>query len=101
MTIVDLTQIILSLSTEYTKVTYTQFNHNGMTYTKPNTTSKVHGILVPIVSDTRVELLGLGHAVEGESIIDLQGTEWVVNPHNADYSDVANLVQYGLDRKVF
>ena len=114
--IFDLTQIILQLSTAYTKVTYETFVNKGTTYKKSSSSSTINGILVPLTSDERIELQGLGHAIEGkmnfycpvnqgrltenDSIFDKLGVEWVVEPYNSDYSDVANVIKYRLSRQV-
>jgi hypothetical protein len=41
-----------------------------------------------------------GRLHENDIIVDSLGTEWVVEPYDADYTDVANVVKYRVERQV-
>jgi hypothetical protein len=111
-----MTDIILSLSTSYTRLTYEKFDFNGKTFSEPAARTTVNGILIPLTSEERIGLEGLGQSSQGkmnfylpvsegrltdhDSIIDSHGTEWFVIPYDADYSDLVALVKYRLERRV-
>lgn len=112
----DFTDYILQLSTEYTRITVQKFIHNGITYQENSTSSKIRGVLQPLTSEDRMELIGLGHTIAGkkvfyapasegimtenDTLIDTNGVEWAVLPDISDYSELAGYVKYRLERRV-
>jgi hypothetical protein len=111
-----MTDVILSLSTTYTRLTYEKFDFNGKVYSEPAARTLIRGVLIPLTSEERIALQGLGQSSQGkmnfyvpvsegrltdhDSILDTQGVEWFVIPYDADYSDLVALVKYRLERKV-
>lgn len=113
--IYDMTPVILSLAKTYQRVIYESFEFQGVTYVEPVATIHIQGVLSPLTSEDRLELLGFGYTIEGkvnfylpisqgrlavnDVIIDENGVEWVVVPHDADYSGNGGYIKYRLARK--
>jgi hypothetical protein len=112
----DFTNDILRWSTEYTRITVEKFGYNGTTYPGNSVTTTIRGILQPLTSEDRLELLGLGHTIAGkkvfyapssegiltenDTIVDLNNVEWAVLPDISDWSEQAGYVKYRLERRV-
>jgi len=112
--IYDFGAILNQLGTVYTWITTDSFTSGGITYTKPGTTKSVIGVMTPLSSKERFEMQGLGHVIQGKQnfyvsikqgrlkendiIIDSQNVSWLVEPHDADYTETGAIVKYRLMR---
>lgn len=112
----DFTEEILRWSTEYTRITVEKFEYEGTTYPGNSVSTTIRGVLQPLTSEDRLEILGLGHTTAGkkvfyspssegimsenDTLIDLNGVEWAVLPDISDYSELAGYVKYRLERRV-
>lgn len=113
--IYDMTDVIISISTSYTLKTYETIEYNGITYRNVVSTGSILGVMVPLTSDDRVEILNMGHSISGHmnfyspvsqgkltenhSIVDSNNVEWNVEPYNASYEDTCAVIKYRLIRK--
>lgn len=112
----DFTGTILTYSSTYTRKTIEKFSYNGITLPGKETTSTIRGILQPLTSEDRMEILSLGHSLAGKKVfyspssegimhendilVEPDGTEWVVTPYISDWSELAGYVKYRLERRV-
>lgn len=112
----DFTDYILQLSTAYRRITVEKFIYGGNTYPGTPVITTIRGVLQPLTSADRFELLGLGHTVTGkkvfyvpssegvltenDTIIDADEVEWTVLPDDSDWTEQAGYVKYRLERRV-
>ena len=113
--IADFSAVIASYGTSFTKITSTKFEYNGMTYEDAPVTTSITGVMTPITTEDREELLKLGHSLLGKSnlytgadvvltdhdiIVDSDDVEWVILPDKVDWSTHGNYIKYKLSRRV-
>jgi len=111
----DFAAVIASYGKLFTKITSTKFEYNGVTYDDVSSTTAITGVMLPITSEDRMELLKLGHSLigkvslyvgadviltENDVIVDSDNVEWVVLPYSVDWSEYGNYIKYRLSRKV-
>lgn len=119
MRVSDFSSVVTAYSDEFTKITTSKFEFNGITYDSTPVTSTVHGIIMPLTTTDREELIHLGHSLVGkqtfyvpgtedllttnDTIIDSNSVEWVILADDGsvvDWRDIGNYVKYRISRKV-
>jgi hypothetical protein len=115
----DFSFVVASYSSEFTKITTSKFDFNGITYDGVPVSTTIHGIMMPLTTADREELLHLGHSLAGkqtfyvpgtetllssnDTIVDMNNIEWVVLADDGsiiDWREHGNYVKYRVSRKV-
>lgn len=117
--IADFGAVIDSYSSQFTKITVNKFTYSGITYDDTSTSSTVNGLMLPITTEDREELIALGHSpigkqsfytsgsedllTENDIIVDSNNVEWVTLADGGkliDWREHGNYVKYILTRKI-
>jgi len=115
----DLSSVIAAYGVPFTKITKNKFEYNGITYDGVSVTSTVEGLMTPLTTADREELLQLGHSLLGkqsfyvpgsetllttnDTIVDANNIEWVILADDGsliDWREHGNYVKYRVSRKV-
>jgi len=112
----DFSLVLASYGQSYNKVTSSKFEYNGITYDDTSSSTIIIGVMTPLTSEDREEVLKLGHSLvgkmtfyvggsesvltENDIIVDSNDVEWAVLPVTADWMEHGNYRKYTLNRKV-
>lgn len=117
--IADFSSVIASYGVPFTKITTDKFEYGGITYDGVPVTGTVEGLMTPLTTADREELLQLGHSLVGkqtfyvpgtesllttnDTIVDSNNIEWVILADDGslvDWREHGNYVKYRVSRKV-